>query len=218
MTPRPDGPPRFALDWLESSVPRHLRDSVIGDLEEEWRARRERGRARAALWFSAHAAALALRLGWFDLTHRKTQSDGHPPRKGDGLMETLWNDARFGARMLSRTPGFAIVAIVTLALGIGANAAIFSVVSALMIKPLPLPDSDRLVSIAGADAKGRQQFVSFPDFEDLRKQTTTFEGLSAMAPQSVNLTGRAEPTRVRGGFVSDNFFSCLLYTSPSPRD
>ena len=121
-------------------------------------------------------------------------------------METLWNDARHGARMLSRTPGFTFVAVLTLALGLGANTAIFSLVNALLIRPLPLPDSERLVSLSGLDPKGRQQFISFPDFEDMQKQATLFEGFSAMVPQSANLTGRAEPTRVRGGFVSDNFF------------
>ena len=124
-------------------------------------------------------------------------------------METLWNDARYGARMLSRTPGFTFVAILTLALGLGANAAIFSIVNAILIRPLPLPDSGRLVSLNGLDPKGRQQFVSFPDFEDMQKQATLFEGFSAMVPQSANLTGRAEPQRVRGGFVSDNFFKVV---------
>ncbi len=206
---RRDQPPRFALDWLESTVPRHLRESVIGDLEEEWRVRAAKSPSRAAFWYCRHAAALALRLGWFDLTHKQTQRDGHPKRKGDGLMETLWNDARYGARMLSRTPGFTFVAVLTLALGIGANTAIFSIVNALLLKPLPLPDSERLLSISGADAKGQQQFVSFPDFEDIQKQQTLFEGFSAMVPQSVNLTGRSEPQRVRGGFVSDNFFKVV---------
>ena len=98
-------PPRFALDWLENAVPGHLRESVIGDLEEEWRERARKNPTLAAFWYCRHAAVLALRLGWFDLTHRKPQRDGHRPRKGDGLMETLWNDARFGARMLWRSVG-----------------------------------------------------------------------------------------------------------------
>ena len=202
-------PPRVAREWLERTVPRDLRDSVIGDLEEEWRGRATQGRARAAFWYCRHAADLALRLGWFDLTHKQPQRDGHPPRKGDGLMETLWNDARYGARMLARTPGFTFVAVLTLALGLGANTAIFSLVNALLIKPLPLPDSERLISLNGLDPNGRQQFISFPDFEDLQKQATLFEGFSAMVPQSANLTGRAEPARVRGGFVSDNFFKVV---------
>jgi hypothetical protein len=199
-------PPRIALDWLERTIPRHLRESVLGDLEEEWRSRAAKRPRLASVWYCRHAAALALRLGWFDLTHKQPHRDGHPPRQGDGLMETLWNDVRFGARMLWRTPGFTLVAVLTLALGIGANTAIFSIVNAVLIKPLPLPESERLLSLNGLDPKGRPQFISFPDFADLQRQATLFEGFSAMVPQSANLTGRAEPTRVRGGFVSDNFF------------
>jgi hypothetical protein len=205
---KPAKPPRFAVAWLEKTAPRHLAESVIGDLEEEWRVRVVKGRAAAALWYCAQALPLALRLGWFDLTH-KQHRDGHHPRKGDSLMETLWNDARYGARMLARTPGFTFVAILTLALGLGANAAIFSVVNALLIKPLPLPESERLVSLNGMDSRGRQQYISYPDFEDLRKQATLFEGFSGVVPQSANLTGRPEPIRVRGGFVSDNFFKVV---------
>lgn len=201
-------PPRFAAAWLERTVPRHLSESVMGDLEEEWRHRALKSRSLASLWYCRHALPLALRLGWFDLTHTQRRGE-EPPRKGDGPMETLWNDVRYGARMLSRTPGFTFVAVLTLALGLGANTAIFSIVNALLIKPLPLKDSERLVSLGGLDPKGRSQFISFPDFEDLQKQATVFEGLSAMVPQSANLTGRAEPTRVRGGFVSDNFFKVV---------
>jgi len=124
-------------------------------------------------------------------------------------METLWNDVRYGARVLSRSPGFTLVVVLTLGIGIGANTAIFSVVNALLIKPLPLPASERLVSVTGLDGRGQFQFVSFPDFEDLQKQSRAFEGFSAMVPQSVNLTGGVEPQRVRGGFVSDNFFKIV---------
>jgi len=124
-------------------------------------------------------------------------------------MESLFRNARFGARVLARTPAFTVVAVLTLALGIGANAAIFSVVNALLIRPLPLPDSDRLVFVTGVDKDGRQQYLSLPDFEDVRRQARLVEGLTAFVPQSVNLTGRAEPQRVRGGFVSDNFFDLI---------
>ncbi len=124
-------------------------------------------------------------------------------------MESLLRNARYGARVLVRAKAFSVVAVSTLALGIGANAAIFSVVNALLIRPLALPDSDRIVSIAGFDKQGRRQYLSLPDFEDVRRQARLLEGLSAFVPQSVNLTGRAEPQRVRGGFVSDNFFEIV---------
>jgi len=108
--------------------------------------------------------------------------------------------------MLAKRPGFALVAVLTLALGIGANTAIFSVVNALLLHPLPLPDSEQLVAVGGRTKEGRRTWISYPDFEDLRSQVKLFSSLSAFVPQSVNLTGRDEPIRVRGGFVSDTFF------------
>jgi len=124
-------------------------------------------------------------------------------------MESLWRNVRYGVRVLLKAPVFTAVALVTLALGIGANTAIFSVVNALLIRPLPLPSSERLVFVVGADKEGRRQYLSVPDFEDVRRQVRLLEGLSAFVPQSVNLTDQAEPRRVRGGFVSDNFFEVV---------
>ncbi len=124
-------------------------------------------------------------------------------------METFWNDVRYGARMLLKTPMFTFVAVLTLALGIGANTAIFSVVNAVVLQPLPLPDSDRLFTGIGLNKEGRQQYFSYADFEDLRASANLVEAYSAFVPQSVNLTGRDEPQRVRGGFVSDNFFKVV---------
>ena len=122
------------------------------------------------------------------------------------LLVDLLRDLRYGVRMLRRAPAFTAVAILTLALGIGANAAIFSVLDAVLLKPLPLPDSRHLVYVMGKAKDGSQGYLSYPDFEDLRQETRRFEGLSGFVGQSVNLTGREEPMRVRGGFVSDNFF------------
>jgi len=121
-------------------------------------------------------------------------------------LETLWQDIRYALRMLRKAPGFTAVAVLTLALGIGANTAIFSVVNAVILQPLPLPDSDQLVSGVGLNAEGRAQWFSVPDFEDIQRDATLLAAYSAFIPQSVNLTGRDEPQRVRGGFVSDNFF------------
>lgn len=126
-------------------------------------------------------------------------------RKG-GRLAGVVQDLRYGLRMLRRSPGFTAVALLTLALGIGANAAIFSVLDAVLLKPLPLPDSEKLLYIMAKTREGRSTWLSWPDFEDLKRQASRFEGFSAFVPQSVNLTGRDEPARVRGGFVSDTFF------------
>jgi hypothetical protein len=181
---------------------------VIGDLIEEWSERRlSRGAVRADAWLWAHALALITRLCCFRRRRRERRAT-HTKRKGDGVFETLWSDVRYGTRTLARSPGFTLVATLTLALGIGANTAIFSVVNTLLIRPLPLRDSNRLVAISGRDKKGERQFVSYPDFQDMQG-ARSFSGMSAFVPQSVNLAGRDEPTRVRGGFVSDNFFKVI---------
>jgi putative ABC transport system permease protein len=117
----------------------------------------------------------------------------------------LKQDIRYGFRMLIKKPGFTIVAILTLALGIGANTAIFSVVNSILLKPLPFNNSDRIVAMSGTTSTG-QTWISYPNLEDYRRQNNVFEEISALTPQSVNLTGMETPDRVRGGFVSSGFF------------
>jgi putative ABC transport system permease protein len=130
-------------------------------------------------------------------------------------MGATLQDIRYGVRMLAKNPGFTIVAVLTLALGIGANTAVFSVVNAVLLRPLPLPDSRRLMVLFDTDDRSGQSWaVSYPDFLDWRRQNRTFDVLSTFVPQSVNLSGREEPVRVRGGFVSANFFS-LAGVQPS---
>jgi predicted permease len=123
-------------------------------------------------------------------------------------MGALLQDIRYGLRMLAKNPGFTAIAVLTLALGIGANTAVFSVVNAILLRPLPLPDSQRLMVAFGTDdPSGQTWAVAYPDFQDWQRQNRTFEALSSFVPQSVNLSGREEPVRVRGGFVSASFFS-----------
>ena len=124
-------------------------------------------------------------------------------------LSDLASDLRLAVRTLAKTPTFSVVAVLVLAVAVGANTAIFSVVRPLLLEPLPLPDSDRLVAGNGLDAEGREQWLSYPDFEDLRAQARSLAGYSAFVPQSVNLTDREQPERVRGGFVSDGFFAVL---------
>ena len=187
---------------LRRFLPMALSESVIGDLEEE---RNTLGKGQAWLW--ARSLGVALGYAWHvgPRPERRRTNDA----RGDGLMETLLRNVRYGVRVLLRAPAFTVVAVLTLALGIGANAAVFSIVNALLIRPLPLPASDRLVRVLGVDKDGEQQYLSMPDFEDLRAQARLVEGLSGFVPQSANLTGRAEPQRVRAGFVSDNFFDVV---------
>jgi predicted permease len=124
-------------------------------------------------------------------------------------MGTLMQDLRYALRMLMKKPGFSFIVVLILALGIGANTAIFSVVNAVLLRPLPYRNPERLVTVFETGSDGKRDVMSYPNFEDYRAQNKVFEHLSAWAAQSVNLTGVERPDRVRGGFVSANFFQLL---------
>ncbi len=124
-------------------------------------------------------------------------------------MQTLLQDLRYGARMLLKQPSFTAVAVLTLALGIGANTAIFSVVNAALLRPLPYDHAEQLVMVYARTKSQARNFVSWPELRDWQAQNQSFSALAAFVPQSVNLTGRAEPGRVIGGFITANFFDLL---------
>lgn len=121
------------------------------------------------------------------------------------------NDLRFALRMLAKKPAFTFVAIVTLALGIGANAAIFSVVNAVMIRPLPFPDHERLAILWEINPKFTEGEVTVTaaDFLHWRDHNQSFENLSAIRNRSFDLTGMGEPEKLSGASVTSNFFSML---------
>ena len=121
-------------------------------------------------------------------------------------MQTLRQDIAYGARMLAKKPFFTIIAVLTLALGIGANTAIFSVVNAVLLRSLPYHNSERLVALASTNSAGDRDGLSIPDAEDYAKRMQSLESLAAFQSQSVNVTGGERPDRVRGGFVTANYF------------
>src|SRR5262245_26090215 len=125
------------------------------------------------------------------------------------MIADLWQDLRFGARMLSKQPGFTLIAVLTLALGIGANTAIFSVVNAALLRPLPFAQPKRLVFLGEADAQGRPTAVSAADLNDFRRQSQAFEHLAAHRGSGFTLTGAGAPEFVSGVIVSPNFFATL---------
>ncbi|HJQ32693.1 MAG TPA: ABC transporter permease [Pyrinomonadaceae bacterium] len=126
-------------------------------------------------------------------------------------MKTLLQDLSYGLRMLLKNPGFTLVAVVALALGIGANSAIFSVVNSLLLRPLPFEHPERLVQVWETSAKlGRNEIpASFPNFADWREQNHVFEQAVAYSDWSFNLTGAAGPERIRSAIVSPEFFQAL---------
>src|SRR5215471_4868677 len=128
---------------------------------------------------------------------------------GGGLMETLLADLRYGFRMLVRNPVFTVVAVLTLALGIGANTAIFSVVNAVLLRPLPYRDAGKLVLVFETEPQLEKAPVSGPDFVDWSHQSTTFESMAAGGEDDANLTGNGDPRRVAIEPVSSGFFEML---------
>ena len=126
-------------------------------------------------------------------------------------MQSLLQDLRYAARMLLRNPGFTLVAVVTLALGIGANTAIFSVVHAVLLRPLPYPESEQLAWVWMDNRKEgiHEDITSWPNFVDWRTQNQVFEGLAGVRDRTFNLTGSGEPEELRGANVTINFFDLM---------
>ena len=127
-------------------------------------------------------------------------------------METLLRDVRYGIRSLVKRPGFTVIALIALALGIGANTAIFSLVNAVLLRPLPFAEPDRLVWMWGNIRNGgNSASVSPPDFLDYRNENKTFEEFAASftMPLAVNLTGSGEPERLSGAGITGNYFQAL---------
>src|SRR5205809_206165 len=129
--------------------------------------------------------------------------------QGEPEMETVLQDLRYALRTLAKSPGFTLVAVLTLALGIGANTAIFSAVNAVLLKPLPYPGSDRLVQVMSTGFRGVRFGVSFPDLHDLRALSQDFTGVAAVRTQRHNLTGAGDPREVQAAAVTADLFDVL---------
>jgi len=127
-------------------------------------------------------------------------------------MEGIRQDIRYALRTLRRYPAFAMVAVVTLALGIGATTAIYSVVDAVLLRPLPWPNSDRIMIVYGTRGDQRQNGLPYLDYVDWRAQNRSFDELGIIRGQSVNLTGNGTPERLIGAFVTASTFRLLAAT------
>jgi predicted permease len=126
-------------------------------------------------------------------------------------MGTLWQDLRYSFRTLWKSKSFTLIAVLTLALGIGANTAIFSVVDAALLRPLPYREPDRLVHLweATAQQQFKEREASYPDYLDWKEQNQVFEGVAGYSRRTFSLTGRDAPDLIRGAAVTDNFFQVL---------
>ncbi|HKV41555.1 MAG TPA: ABC transporter permease, partial [Blastocatellia bacterium] len=127
------------------------------------------------------------------------------------MFDNLWQDIRFGIRTMLKSPGFTLAAALTLALGIGANCAVFSIFDAIILRPLPYKESSRVVFVLGKNKKqDRLQFtVGLPDIMDWKDQNRVFEDVASYVAWNVNLTGIDQPERLQGYSVTANTFSLL---------
>jgi predicted permease len=168
---------RDLAEEIESHIEMHVEDNLRAGMTPE-EARR----------------AAVLKLGGVDAT-----KELYRDRRGIPLVESLLQDARYGARTLAKSPGFTVVAVLALALGVGANTAIFSVANAVLLRPLPYPEADRLVT-AG---------LSLPDYRDVRESTGVFEATALYASNLYNVGGEGETEQALGGTVSPEFMPML---------
>jgi putative ABC transport system permease protein len=207
-------PPQLARWLLARLLPHDEREFVIGDLDETFAARAAAGKdlrtIRRWYWRDAFAALAAL------LAHkpRARVVRGYPHerrRQGDGRMSNVLRDARYGLHLLAQRPGFSAVAVLTLAIGIGANTAIFTVAHTLLLKPLPYVDAERLVILSENNlSRGWTTFsISPPNFLDWREQSQSFERVAAWGGRSYNFTGGEIPERLRGLVGTEGFLEVL---------
>ncbi len=192
---------RLPLFLGRRSFERDLDDEMRFHLEMQASQYRDRGMS------TGEAVALARRNFGPAAEHKERVRDAH----GLTTLDDAWRDVRFAVRSLARTPGFTLLALFTFALGIGANAAIFSVLNAVLLRPLPYPASERIMTLwtDNANQGWPKDVSSYPNFADWRAQNTTFTEMAAYAPTSRTLTGTGEPEQVRGAVVAPSFFQVM---------
>jgi hypothetical protein len=213
MTDRPR-PPRLGETLLAAALgPSEWAESILGDLHEEHQRRAARaGRFKADAWYWSIATALAARYAIAGRTRRDAAHDTQISARRDSLMQLLAQEIRHAFRGIVKRPAVAAIIVGTIALGLGANAATFAMVDALVLRPFTIPDLDRLTIVSQTyqgQRDGRRETVAPGNFLDWKKQAGVFERLAAYQWWDANLLGRDEPERVQGFRVSADFFPAL---------
>ncbi|HVH87896.1 MAG TPA: ABC transporter permease, partial [Terriglobales bacterium] len=174
-------------DELQSVLQMHIDDNLHSGLSPE-EARRQ----------------ALIKLGGMDQV-----SEAYRERRGVPIVETLAQDLRFAARGMRKNLGFTAIALLTLALGIGANTALFSVVNGVLLDPLPYPHPEQLVVLFEKTKLFEHGAVSYPNYLDWEKQNHSFTSMAAFREENFNVTGQDEPERLQGYMISAAFFSTL---------
>jgi putative ABC transport system permease protein len=201
-------PPPFAEYLMRVLLPQEAFEAIAGDLEEAWHA----GALGAAQYWRLALTSIAQVHG-----ERLRTAEGRgpfttdPERHGDGPMRSLIQDLGYGFRLLRRAPGFTLAAVATLALGIGANTAIFSLVNILALRPLPYRDPARVAFVLAWDLERQANrfSMSLADVAELQRQTRTLQDMAAYSYWSANLTSGDVPERVQAYEVTANTFNLL---------
>ncbi|HSR51446.1 MAG TPA: ABC transporter permease, partial [Acidobacteriota bacterium] len=204
--------------WLASGLlPRDVRGWVLDELDEEFgEVRAVWGESSARRWYWKEAGSLVLsfarekvraaaRRQRFSLRRGGLLGTG----KGSGSMwQRTWLDVRYGIRALMRRPGVAVVALLVLALGIGASVTIFSLISAALLRPLPYPQAERIVVPAGVDIERNEDRISlaYPDIMDWKREDGLFADLAVVSRSTADLTTGGDPETLRGLFVGQGYF------------
>jgi len=183
------------------------RSHIEGEMEEELRAHiqhRADDLERSGLPRKEAERQARIEFGGY----QKFKEECHEAL-GAHLFQTFLQDVRYGLRMLRKSPGFTSVAVLTLALGIGANTAIFSVVYGVLLRPLPFKDPARLIVLHETTPRVGTVSVSYPNFLDWRAQSHAFAQMAAVTSVQFNLAGVSQPESISGVGVSPNFLSLL---------
>ncbi len=201
----PRRPPRIAQALLRLAYRGDAREAIAGDLEEEFQeVLQQRGGFQARLWYwrQAFRSIVARRSG---------EAPSVTQTSRDAFITSLSGDIKFGTRLLARTPGYTILAVATIALGIATTVAISSVAYAVLLRPLPYADEDRVVMLwetdpaSGYPTKG----PSPPNYLDWVQRAKSFSSIGALAPYEASLTGAGEPVRLTGRRITASSFAAL---------
>ncbi|MFY9572084.1 MAG: ABC transporter permease [Blastocatellia bacterium] len=190
---------------------------IVEELAQHLEDRYQELRGAGAMEWDAHRKALdelseneVLARELRRIERQVTEESDLPGFNGrSNMIAGLSQDLRYGARMLFKAPGFTFVAVLTLALGIGANTAIFSVVNAVLLRPLPYAESERLVFVSERNQQSERVFVSWPNYQDWRANNGVFDHIGVYNLDSYNLIGDGEPERLLAGQVSADLFAAL---------
>lgn len=202
----------WLLVWLyPPSFRRSVGLGLVDAIEDRIRERRQSGASSLAARLPAVVDTFRnVPIEWADsLRGLRRPVNTNDLIKGRSMVDTLMQDVRYALRLWRRKPVFAAVTILTLAIGVGANTAMFSIVNAVLLRPLPYPNADRLVSVWGKTSQFPRGLVSYDEYQAIAKEASIVEAAGVWFPQSVNLTGVDEPQRMVGSFVSGSFFEVL---------